>query len=350
MKIRLLPILIAAVVGLCAQANAARVYYLVGLRHIYSIPVYPDPHELDRQAIEEDYSAAVRDAQKHYDTDMASIRDEEAKDSGTVHQVDRDAVQQNLEQEIGEAADKREAAMVSIYPQVDYVRASHPQFAVDQDGPYHVVGVNTAPTGEYVEVIYYRPYPMYVDVCPFGWFWGRPYAYSAFEVQFGLFHASWISFGCPVFAPMYVGGVNFVINAPIRRDVIIGRASWVGGRPPVITASERRVLSANRVLQQKAGVFRPRTAAGGDHSVSKYSRTQGSTRGSADTARSSSDSHGTTGSHSDTGTSRTGRTGTVPPGSSKYAKPGSTSGRSDSHGSSSGGSRSGDSDKKKGGN
>jgi len=157
---------------------------------------------------------------------------------------------------------------------------------------------------------------------------------------------------------MYVGGVNFVINAPIRRDVIIGRAGWVGGRPPIITASERRVLSANRVLQQKAGVFRPRTAAGGDHPVSKYSRTQGSARGSADGSKTGSDGRGSvsgskdgrsTDTHRDTAASRSGRT--VPPGTSKYAKPGSTTGRGDSHGSSAGGSHGGgDSDKKKGGN
>ena len=245
----------AACMALCAQANADRLVYLVGLRHVYSIPVYPDPHELDRQAIEEDYSHAVADGQKQYDTDMASIHDEEAKDNGNVHQIDRDAVQQNLEAAIGDAADRREADLANLYPRVDYIRESHPEFRVDQDGPYHGIEVETAPTGAYENVVYYQPYPDYVWVCPFGWRWGHPYAYATFGVQIELFHSTWISIGSPCFEPVCYGGSVIIVNAPIRQEVIYSRERWVGGLPPRINDTDRSVLARRALLQQKSNYY-----------------------------------------------------------------------------------------------
>ncbi len=255
MKVRfVLPILVASL-GLMVQAKAANLVYLVGLRHVYSIPALPDPHELDRQNIEEDYSAAVADAQKKYDADMASIKDEEAKDSGNIHQEDRDQVQQNLEKDIAEAAEKREGALAEIYPVRDEVRESHPEFKVDQDGPYHVIEVQTAPTGEYSHVVYYRPYPLCEEVCPFGWAWGQPYAYGAFGMQIRLFHNTWLSIGAPVFAPMYYGGAVFIVEAPCRTEVIVSRRGWDSGRPPRITAGERSVIMRNHDTLRRSGYF-----------------------------------------------------------------------------------------------
>ena len=355
MKMRFLPIIVAALVGLTAHASAARVYYLVGLRHVYSIPVLPDMHELDRQAIEEDYAAAVQAAQKEYDTDMASIHDEEAKDGGNVHQVDRDAVQQNLEQAIGEAADKREVALAAFYPECDYVRTSHPEFKVDQDGPYHVIGVETAPAGQFVNVVYYQPYPLYIDVCPFGWYWGRPYAYATWGIQVGLFHSTWISIGAPVFQPMFYGGVAFVVNAPVRMSVIVNRSAWVGGRPPMITARQRAVLEAHHAAQVKANYFTklPANRPGGSASsrpVSKYSHSAAS---STRTTAGSSHSDRATSGASDKGSTSTnshyGKTGTTTTGStSRYAHPASPPAASSSRGSASSHGSSSD-DKKKGG-
>jgi hypothetical protein len=364
MKFRLFPVIFAAAMALCASANASRVYYLVGLRHVYSVPVYPDPHEADRQAIEEAFTVTVADAQKQYDTDMASIHDEEAKDGGNVHQIDRDAVQQNLEAAIADAAEKRDEDLAAMYPRMDDIRVSHPEFKVDQDGPYKVMGVETAPTGEFVEVVYYRPYPSYVEICPFGWSWGRPYAYSSFGIEVGLCHSTWISIGAPVFEPMYYGGVYVFINAPIRRDVIVSRGGWVGGRPPVITASERVVLEQNRVAAVKSHYFESPAAAHaaissrgrtgiGAGAVSKYShsalRNAGS--GSAATSRTSGTTNGTTGSRfSRTETpSRPGNTGGPGSTSSRYAHPPTTPTSRQGSSSHGGSSKDSSSDKKKGG-
>jgi len=313
--------------GLCAQADAARIYYLVGLRHVYSVPVLPDPHELDRQAIEETYAGEVQDAQKEFDKDMASIHDEEAKDGGNVHQIDRDAVQQNLEAAIADAASKRDADLTALYPQVDDVRASHPEFKVDQDGPYHVIGVDTAPTGEYVNVVYYRPYPMYYEPCPFGWGWGTPYPYATFGVQVGLFHSTWISIGAPVFAPMYYGGVFFVVNAPIRTEVIIGRSAWVGGRPPMVTAQDRAVFAQHQTALAQSHYFENARAAAQARTAmvparSKYARTPAGGSSGSSSSAGSRYSHSTTGSTSSSRGTTTGSSASkTGPGSSKYARP-----------------------------
>lgn len=294
---------------------------------------------------------------------MASIHDEEAKDGGNVHQVDRDAVQQNLEQAIGEAADKREAALTSLYPVCDEVRTSHPEFAVYQDGPYHVVGVEVAPAGTFVNVVYYRPYPLFIDVCPYGWAWGRPYPFVSFGVQVRLFHSTWLTIGCPVFEPMFYGGVGFYVVAPIRQSVIINRSRWDGGRPPAITENQRRILASHQTLQQSKGAFKPRQGfvtstraipaiaarssgssfgnRGGASTGSKYNRTgtTGSTRsGQTGTTGASKYSHSAVGSSSRTGAgsgasaggSRDTTRGSTATGSgsgsvSKYSRSGSTS-------------------------
>jgi len=255
-------VIVAAVLAASVQAQAAREYYLVGLRHIYMFDVWPDSHKLDRQAIEETYSGALAAGQQQYDTDMASIRDEEAKDGGNIHQDDRDAVQQNLEQDIADAADKRDAALGQLYVECDYVRGSHPEFAVYEDGPYQVMACDVAPTGEFVDVCYFRPYHGYLGPCPFGWAYGHYYPFATFGIQVNLFHSTWLSIGAPVFSPIYHGGVVVNIVAPVRLSVIVGRSAWAGGRPPQITDADRKVLSANKELQRKAGIRAPSTHPG----------------------------------------------------------------------------------------
>lgn len=354
MKFRLLAAFALGVFGLTIQARAASLVYLVGLRHVYSVQFLPDPHENDRQQVEEDYAAAVQKAQKQYDTDMASIHGEESQDNGAIHQVDRDQVQQNLEEDIANAADRREGAFSEMYTNCDYVRASHPEFRVDQDGPYQVIEVQTAPGGEYSNVVYYQPYPWYVGVCPFGWAWGRPYAWGAFGIQIGLFHSTWISIGAPVFAPMYYGGGVFIVNAPIREAVIVNRGGWVGGHPPMITSGERSVLASSHAAQARSGYFdkgpggrslsefqKPGAKYNRSGSASRYSRQGGTTRSQSG----GGPSHDSNGSSRDDGYSHSARTGSStgtgshygsstsgshtgrynPSGASRYARPSSTS-------------------------
>jgi hypothetical protein len=242
--------------------------------------VWPDTHKLDRQAIEETFAGAVATGQQQYDADMASIRAEEAQDNGSIHQVDRDAVQQNIEQAIADAADARDEALSQLYVQCDYVRASHPEFQVDQDGPYQVMGCDTSPDGDFLYVCYYKPYPLYLDPCPFDWTWEHPYPYVMFGLQVRLYHSTWLSIGSPVFAPMSYAGAHVNVLAPVRLNVIANRSSWAGGRPPAITEDDRTALSTNRELQRKAGIRPPSTHPGRIRvrsispvtEVSKYSR------------------------------------------------------------------------------
>jgi len=257
-------------IGLCVQASATREYYLVGLRHVYMFDVWPDTYKPDRQAIEEDYSGALAAAQQQYDADMASIRDEEAKDGGNIHQADRDAVQQNLEQDISDAADTRDASLSQLYVECDYVRAAHPEFQVDQDGPYQVMGCDVGPDGDFIDICFFRPYKTYLVACPFGWTYGHPYPFFSFGMQIRMAHANWQMFGSPPFAPIFHGGVQVAIMAPVRLDVITSRKSWAGGRPPAITENDRTLQAKSRDLQRKAGI-RPPSAHPGVKRVRKIS-------------------------------------------------------------------------------
>jgi len=319
LRLRLIPIVLAALIGLSTQASAAREYYLVGLRHIYMFDVWPDTHKPDRQAIEEQFAADVDSAQQQYDADMTSIRAEETQDNGNIHQIDRDAVQQNIEQAIAEAADSRDNSLSQLYVQCDYMRLSHPEFQVDQDGPYQVMGCDTGPEGDFIDVCYYRPYPTYLDPCPFDWTWGHPYPFVMFGMQVRLYHTTWVSIGSPVFTPMYHGGVKVTILAPIRQSVILSRASWAGGRPPSVTDEDRTTLAANRELQRKAGIRPPAAHPGRVRvrtvspagQVSKFARIHPA--GSSSTTPASRYGHvaarGTTGTTRGTGSAPRARTG-----------------------------------------
>jgi hypothetical protein len=310
------------VLALTVQAKAATFVYLVGIRHIYAVPAYPDVHQEDRQQIEEDYAASVAEAQKHYDADMASIHEEEAKDSGSIHQNDRDAVQENLEKDLAEASDRREGALSQIYQTCDSVRVTHPEFKVDQDGPYKVVEVESAPTGEYTNVVYYQPYPAYIEPCPYGWVWGQPYPFVSWGVQIRIGHNLWITLGSPFYEPMYYGGGVYVFDAPVRREVIIERGGWYGGRPPHINEVERTVIYRNYSVQRKSGYFergpggRPLTEFKRPSStfrpsgVSRYSSSAGVSR-SGNTAGTSR--------YSQTGASRYGGSTTTATGTSRYS-------------------------------
>jgi len=259
---RLIPLIFATVLGLSAQACAAREFYLVGLRHVYMFDVWPDTHKDDRQAIEENFADSVNSAQQQYDADMASIRAEEAQDNGSLHQADRDAVQQNIEQAIADAADARDSAFSQLYVQCDYMRQTHREFQVDQDGAYQVMGVDTGPQGDFMYVSYYKPYPTYLDPCPYDWAWEHPYPGVTFILQIQLYHSTWQSIGAPVFTPLYDARGPITVLAPVRLNVIVNRSSWAGGRPPSITDEDRNAMIANRDLQRKAGIRPPASHPG----------------------------------------------------------------------------------------
>jgi len=255
MKLGLLTLLIAVLAGLSSRAEAGRHYYLVGVRHVYRFDLFPDPRQSARQQIEGDYANAIQRAQNQFDNDMDSIRHEEDQDGGSVHQNDRDAVQENLEKDMADASDAREASLNQIYSQCDWVRERHPELNVDQDGPYRVMGIDTNPYGSYVNVVFYQPWPMYVGPCPYGWGWGHSYAYTSFGVVVTTYHRSWISMGSPFFFGLCIGASPVQFYAPCRREVIINRVAWVGGRPPRITVVERQNLYRMHDMQVRRGAI-----------------------------------------------------------------------------------------------
>lgn len=281
MKFRFLALVVAVAIGIVAKASASTEYYLVGLRHVYMFDVWPDPYKSDRQSVEETYSGALIAAQQQYDTDMASIRSEEATDNGNIHQVDRDAVQQNLEQDIADAADARDDALSQMYVQCDYVRDAHPELAVDQDGAYEVIALEVDEDGEVAQITFYRPYHTYLEVCPFGWTYGHGYPFFSYALQIRMARAHWKMIGSPVFGPIYHAGVKVSILAPVRLDVIASRKSWPGGRPPAITDNDRKAMQSLRNLQRQAGIrppashpaqTRPRIIAHSGVASSKFAR------------------------------------------------------------------------------
>ena len=293
MKFRLLAVVFAMAVGLATQAHASTEYYLVGLRHVYMFDVWPDPYQLDRQAIEEDYSGALSAAQQQYDTDMASIRTEESQDNGSIHQLDRDAVQQNLEQDIADAADTRDASLSQLYVECDYVRDAHPELAVDQDGPYQVMELEVDPDGEFSQVVFHRPYHLYLGPCPFGWTYGHGFPFFSLGMQVRMAHSRWKANGSPVFSTIYHGGVAITFLAPVRLDVITSRKAWAGGRPPAITDNDRKVMSQMRNLQRQAGIrppstrpatARPRTVSVSGSPTSRYAKKPSASRPQPTTA------------------------------------------------------------------
>ncbi len=255
LKLGIVGIVTMVMLALGTRAEAARNYYLVGLRHVYRISQYPDTRELDRQQIEENYAAAVKDAQDQYDADMLSILDDEARDEDLIHQDDRDAIQQNMEMAIADAEDERDYSLSQIYTQCDEVRENHSEFQLDQDGSYQVVGVDTAPMGTYEHVVIYRPYPLYLDPCPYGWQYGTTYTFTSFTLVIQTCHRTWISIGCPLFAPVYHHGRRFEVYAPVRREVVITRRGWQNQRPPAITVKEREKLILLRKTQVVRGVI-----------------------------------------------------------------------------------------------
>ena len=257
LKIGILSLLIAVLIGISARAEARRNYYLVGLRHLYKFDIFPDPRTPARQEIEEQYSGAVQAAQNQFNSDMASIRSEEAQDNGNIHQNDRDAVQLNLEHDTAVAATARDNQLSQMYTQCDWVWDTHPELRVDQDGPYRVMGVETNPYGAFVNVYFYQPYPTYVGPCPYGYGWGRPYAYASFGVVVHTYHTTWVSMGSPIFFGLSFGGSAVEVYAPIRRSIIINQNTWVGGRPPAITVVQRQALTRNYTLQVQRGAIHP---------------------------------------------------------------------------------------------
>lgn len=178
-----------------ATASAERIYYLVGVRHVYRIGPDKYFHAEERKQIEQDYADQVSADNAHYQYQIsngANVDDESAQLSSALHDL----------------AAERESRLASLYEQCDYVRNNHPSFNLTVDGPYQVIGVgyhiyqNVEVWDNYVA---YAPWPGYVyeGPTPYGWRYGYVYAPGVFVSTYHGWYGGWVGFGSPAFVGFY---------------------------------------------------------------------------------------------------------------------------------------------------
>ena len=157
---KLSPKILIAAVGaflFCAApaiANAERVYFLVGTRHVFRIGQDQYAHVEDRQKIEQDYADQVAADHEEFS---------KAVDGG----ADPDKETADLNNALGEIAEQRDQQLGAIYENADYERDRHPELRIDGDGPYQVIGVTyhrRANIEVYDNFVVYAPWPGYTVV------------------------------------------------------------------------------------------------------------------------------------------------------------------------------------------
>ncbi len=161
-----------------AIASAERVYFLVGVNHIYSIGPDRDLHLQDREEIEKKYADAVASDQAIFQKNV---------DGG----ADKDQESASLNHDLDQIAEERDQQLGSIFEDRTDLRDSHPELKIEGDGPYQVMGIEIHHEGETVvfdQYVVYAPWPGYVYVgAPYGgWEFERPYYPSVFiSLYFG---------------------------------------------------------------------------------------------------------------------------------------------------------------------
>jgi len=258
LKKSVLILLIGAFAAISTNAFADQQFYLVGMRHAYKLGGLPDPHESERQQIEEEFSAAIKDAQAQFDATLESIWSSEDKAGGNPNVASRDLMLQTMEQATTIAAEARDARLKKIYSLADYVQSNHPELKMDQDGAYMVMGVDTGRNDQYTDATFYQPYPTYANPAPYNLNWGAMYQYNAFLSALRQFRAGWGILGVPVFSTISVNGRIYVVTAPLRRVVVLNRTYWTTGMPPAITVRDRQNFSIIRQQQIKSGLIQER--------------------------------------------------------------------------------------------
>ena len=220
---RILPT--AFVVGatlLAASASAERVYYLVGVRHVYRIG--PDKYfqSSERQKIEGDYADEVSADNAHYQYQISNggnITTESA----------------SLQSALGDLAVERDTRLAALYPETDDVRKDHSAFNIQVDGPYQVIGVDYHYEGN-VDVwdnyTPYAPWPGYTTVGtnPYGWSYGTLYTPDLFVGAYRGWYGGWIGYGCPAFVGLYgIGGPLIVAGLSVNVGLGFGIGFGFGG-------------------------------------------------------------------------------------------------------------------------
>ena len=174
-KIALLAISLSMLVP--AMASAERIYYLVGVRHVYLIGPNRDLQLPRREEIEKNYADDVAADQATYQQHVAAGADKTQESILFNNALEDDAVQ-------------RDQKLGAIFEQRDDLRADHPQLQIRVDGPYQVVGIEQhwyhgALIFDHFAV--FAPWPGYIAVGGYygGWQWGLWYTPGLFVSTYG---------------------------------------------------------------------------------------------------------------------------------------------------------------------
>ncbi len=192
------------------MAQADRIYFLVGVRHVYKVG--PDKYwnYQARENIEESYADGVAADQATY-TQHVNAGANPAQESAIMN-ADLDRL-----------AEVRDEQLHALYPLRDDLR-HYPQFRLEGDGPYQVVGVNYGPSNNFLNFVVYAPWPGYVYSGGYygNWHYGVVYTPGIFLNLYTGWHHSWG--GGRFYGGFYghSGWVNFhprgyVYNAPAFR-------------------------------------------------------------------------------------------------------------------------------------
>ena len=194
-RITILAMVALAAFAFPATASAERIYYLVGVRHVYRIGADKYFHANERKQIEQDYADEVSADNAHYQYQIShggNVDNESAQLSSALHDL----------------AAEREDRLAALYERCDYVRNNHPSFNITVDGPYQVIGVGYH-VYQSVEVwddyTCYAPWPGYVceGPNPYGWSYGVVYTPGVFISTYHGWYGGWVGFGSPAFVGFY---------------------------------------------------------------------------------------------------------------------------------------------------
>jgi hypothetical protein len=163
-----------------AFAQAGRVYFLVGVRHMYQIGPDKYAYVQQRENIEEGYADGVAADQATYQQHVNSGADPYQESAALNADLDRLAVQ-------------RDEQLAQIYHGRDDILARHPSLRLAGDGPYQVIGIDYNPGGPFLNYVVYAPWPGYAWSGGYygGWHYGVVYSPSLFINLYSGWHSHW---------------------------------------------------------------------------------------------------------------------------------------------------------------
>lgn len=239
-----------------ATANARRIYFLVGVRHVYRIGPDRDLDLAQREEIEKTYADGVASDEATYQQHVQNGADPAAE-------------AQARDQDLELLAEDRDKSLGALFDVRDDLRARYPQFQIKGDGPYQVIGVDYHMHEDVMvfdDFCAYAPWPGYVVV-------GRPYGGWVYGTVYtpGVFlnlYVGWSgSFGLGIGVPLFWGGfVGHAGPVPFRAGVFAGPpAVWAhpGGYYHAVGIREGFIGAHGGFVRGAAPAFNHGGAPGG---------------------------------------------------------------------------------------